>query len=97
MLAIVSSTTSRCELVSGVCGFTVHGECEETSLEEEGKENDRKSAKSIRHVPCLICYDGPWALNQERKELSGQLAGSGAEKEGNRIKGRSPAILNCPN
>jgi hypothetical protein len=70
-------------------GFTVAGEGEEAG--ELGDKLELEKEKSSLNVEKnLIGADGPWALNQVCKGESGQLLGSGAEKEANFIKGIRP-------
>jgi NTP pyrophosphatase (non-canonical NTP hydrolase) len=70
-------------------GFTIALEGEEAgelgdTLEPEKEKSSLKVEKTFTGVT------GPRALNQERQEELGQLLGSGAGKEANRIKGIKP-------
>jgi hypothetical protein len=73
-------------------GFTVAVEGEEAG--EFGDTAKLEKEKSSLNVEIfLIGTDGPWALNQEWQGESGQLLGSGAEKEVYFINGIRPG--NC--
>jgi hypothetical protein len=60
-------------------GFTI-----ETGVEEAGEMTDdpgkKRDCRSFRQVPVITGCFGPWALNQDWKELAGQAEGSGGLK-----------------
>jgi hypothetical protein len=62
--------------------------------EEAGDLGDtlepEKEKSSLKVKKTFTVAGGPWALNQERQEESGQLLGSGTEKVVNIMKGIRP-------
>jgi hypothetical protein len=90
MLAITRTSSSGDELDGKAEeGFTVEAGVEETEAEfdDTGEKRDRRS---FRKVPVITDRIGPWALNQEWKELSGHAEGSGALNDLNFKKGYKP-------
>jgi hypothetical protein len=58
-------------------GFTVETEVEEAGEMADNPEKKR-GCRSFRQVPVITWRFGPWALNQDLKELAGQAKESGA-------------------
>jgi hypothetical protein len=89
MFAIAKTFTGAAAEGGGELGFTVAVEGEEAG--EFGDTAEMEKEKSSLNVDFfLIGADGPRALNQVWQGKSGQLLGSGAEKEANFIKGIRP-------
>jgi hypothetical protein len=89
MFAIAKTFARAAAEGGGELGFTVAVEGEEAG--EFGDTAEMEKEKSSLNVEnFLIGADVPWALNQVWQGESGQLLGSGAEKEANFIKGIRP-------
>jgi hypothetical protein len=84
MFAIAENFAGAAAEVGEELGFTVALEGERAGELGDTLEPEKEKS-SLKVEKTLTGTAGPRALNQERQEESGQLLGSGAGKEANRI------------